>query len=409
MNKRKIINDPVYGFITLPFELVYDIIEHSYFQRLRRIKQLGLTNLVYPGANHTRFSHALGAVHLISKAINVLRSKGQNISEAEAEAVTIAVLLHDIGHGPFSHALENTIISNIDHEQLSIMFMEKLNEDFGGRLRLAIEIFTGSYHKNFLHQLISGQLDVDRMDYLIRDSYFTGVHEGVIGYDRLIEMMDVVNDELIIEHKGIYSVEKFLVARRVMYWQVYLHKTVICAEQMLIKTLMRAKSLARVGEQLFTTPALKYFLYEEFDTKNNPMSSGVINQFSKLDDADIYIALKQWINSQDKVLAYLSSCITNRKLFKIELQNQPLDAQIIEQVKENVKRKFEISDEADLQYYVFNDTTSNSAYNLESGNINIKFRNGKITDLAMASDHLNLTALSGTVVKHYLCYPKTAN
>ncbi len=286
------------------------------------------------------------------------------------------------------------------------MFMRKLNEDFGGRLWLAIEIFAGSYHKNFLHQLISGQLDVDRMDYLIRDSYFTGVHEGVIGYDRLIEMMDVADDELIIEHKGIYSVEKFLVARRVMYWQVYLHKTVICAEQMLIKTLKRAKSLARKGEQLFTTPALRYFLYNEF---NKSKSTDIIEQFSLLDDSDIYIALKQWSYSQDKVLSYLSNCIINRKLFKIELQNQPLDAEIIQQAKENVKRNFDINDEADLEYYVFNDTTSNSAYNLEAGNINIKFRNGKITDLAQASDHLNLTALSGTVVKHYLCYPKLAN
>jgi uncharacterized protein len=406
LNKRKIINDPVYGFITIPFEIIFDIVEHPWFQRLRRIQQLGLSHLVYPGAIHTRFHHALGAMHLMGKAIHVLRSKGKEITEKEAEAVTIAILLHDIGHGPFSHALEKTILTNVHHEDVSILFMKRLNEQMNNRLSLAIDIFTNKYHKKFLHQLVSSQLDVDRLDYLTRDSYFTGVHEGVIGYDRLIEMMDVENDELVIEHKGIYSVEKFIIARRVMYWQVYLHKTVICAEQMLIKTLKRAKYLAKNGTSLFATPALHFFLYHDFELKDFNSDLQLLDMYSTLDDTDIYASLKEWSRSEDKVLSFLSNGIINRKLFRIELENEPIQAAKINKITASVKSTYRIDDEFDLQYYVFNDVTTNSAYNLEANNINIKMRTGKVVDVTGASDHLNLAALADTVVKHYICYPK---
>jgi len=406
LNKRKIINDPVYGFITIPYEIIFDIVEHPWFQRLRRIQQLGLSHLVYPGAMHTRFHHALGAMHLMGKAIHVLRSKGKEITEKEAEAVTIAILLHDIGHGPFSHALEKTILTNVHHEEMSILFMKQLNIELNNRLSLAIDIFTNTYHKRFLHQLVSSQLDVDRLDYLTRDSYFTGVHEGVIGYDRLIEMMDVEDDELVIEHKGIYSVEKFIIARRVMYWQVYLHKTVICAEQMLIKTLKRAKYLAKSGTSLFATPALHFFLYHDVELKDFNSDRDMLDRYARLDDMDIYASLKEWQFCDDKVLSFLSYGIINRKLFRIELENEPISAQKINKITTSVKAAYNIEDEFDLQYYVFNDVTTNSAYNLEANNINIKLRSGKVTDVTHASDHLNLAALADTVVKHYICYPK---
>lgn len=406
MNKRKIINDPVHGFITVPDELIYDLIQHPWFQRLRRIHQLGLSHLVYPGALHTRFNHALGAMHLMGKAIHVLRSKGHIISTEEAEAAHLAILLHDIGHGPFSHALEKTILTNAHHEDVSLRFMHRLNEQFEGKLGLALEIFTGSYPKKFLHQLVSSQLDVDRLDYLTRDSYFTGVHEGVIGYDRLIEMMDVVDDQLVIEHKGIYSVEKFIIARRVMYWQVYLHKTVICAEQMLIKTLNRARYLAKSGIQLFATPALQFFLYRDITLRDFDEQTAILEQYARLDDHDVYIALKEWQYAEDKVLSYLSRSIINRDLFRIELDSEPISAQRLAEVTAQVQQRFGITDAFDLQYFVFNDVTTNSAYNLDANNIHIKYRNGKIMDVASASDNLNLAALAGTVVKHYICYPK---
>lgn len=405
MNKRKIFNDPVYGFITLPSEIIFDIIEHPYFQRLRRIQQLGLSNLVYPGAHHTRFHHALGAVYLMGKAIQTLRSKGVFITEQEAEAVTLAILLHDIGHGPFSHALEKTIINTVHHEELSLRFMEILNKEFHDKLNLAIEIFKGSYHKKFLHQLVSSQIDIDRLDYLTRDSYFTGVHEGVVGYDRLIEMMTVYDDELMIEQKGIYSVEKFIIARRVMYWQVYLHKTVLCAEQMLMKTLERAKYLAQSGFTLQASNALKYFLYNHIEPNEFYRHTSIIEKFAELDDMDVYAALKSWQHTDDKILSYLSKSILTRNLFKIELENEPAPADKIKSITEKVMQKFSV-DIFDVSYYVFNESTSNSAYNNESNKILIKFRNGEVKDVAHASDHLNLAALTDKVVKHYLCYPK---
>ncbi|HNI55602.1 MAG TPA: HD domain-containing protein [Chitinophagales bacterium] len=406
MNKRKIINDPVHGFITIPHEIIFDLIEHPWFQRLRRIQQLGLSHLVYPGAIHTRFNHALGAMHLMGKAIHVLRQKGQQITEEESEAAAIAILLHDIGHGPFSHALEKTILSNVHHEEVSIRFMERLNEQFQGRLSMALEIFRDTYPKRFLHQLVSSQLDVDRLDYLTRDSYFTGVHEGVIGYDRLIEMMDVENDELVIEHKGIYSVEKFIIARRVMYWQVYLHKTVICAEQMLIKTLNRAKYLAKSGTQLFATPSLHFFLYRDVATRDFDDDADILEQYALLDDVDVWASIKEWQHCDDRVLSFLSKSLINRDLFRIELGNEEISASRLADIRAKVQSAYKITDPFDLQYFVFNDVTTNSAYNLEANNINIKFRSGRILDVASASDHLNLAALADTVVKHYICYPK---
>lgn len=406
LNKRKIINDPVHGFITIPYEIIFDLIEHPWFQRLRRIQQLGLSHLVYPGALHTRFNHALGAMHLMGKAIYVLRQKGKDISDAEAEAASIAILLHDIGHGPFSHALEKTILSNVHHEEVSIRFMQRLNAQCDGRLQMAIDIFTDRYPKRFLHQLVSSQLDVDRLDYLTRDSYFSGVHEGVIGYDRLIEMMDVENDELVIEHKGIYSVEKFIIARRVMYWQVYLHKTVICAEQMLIKTLNRAKYLAKSGNQLFATPSLHFFLYRDVSIRDFDDQPEILEQYARLDDVDVWASIKEWQHSEDKVLSFLSRSLINRDLFRIELGNEPVSTQRLNDIKAKVQLTYGISDPFDMQYFVFNDVTTNSAYNLEANNINIKFRSGRILDVVSASDHLNLAALADTVVKHYICYPK---
>jgi uncharacterized protein len=407
LNKRKILNDPVYGFITISHELIFDLIEHPLMQRMRRIQQLGLSNLVYPGAQHTRFHHALGAVHLMSKAIQTLRSKGQDISEAEAEAATAAILLHDIGHGPFSHALETAIVSHVGHEDISLLIMQELNKELHGRLDLAIQIFTGQYSKQFLCNLVSGQLDVDRLDYLIRDSYFTGVHEGVIGYDRLIEMMDVVGDELVIEQKGIYSVEKFIVSRRLMYWQVYLHKTVLCAEQMLIRILRRAKYLVRAGMQLEATPALHFFLKNDVDRHSFVSGSAALGHFAMLDDSDIYVALKYWMNSKDQVLSLLSRALVNRQLFKIEMGNEPIPAARIKEVTAQVKRHYNIEDDFDLQYFVFHETTSNSAYRLGDKNIRIRKKDGSLADVTEVSDHLHLAALADTVVKHYLCYPKT--
>lgn len=406
MNKRKIINDPVYGFITIPFELIFDIMEHPWFQRLRRIQQLGLSNLVYPGAIHSRLNHALGAVHLMGKTLQVLRAKGHSITTEEAEAVSVAILLHDIGHGPFSHALEKTLIRGIGHEELSAHFMQRLNTEFGGRLELAMHIFNGTYEKKFLHQLVSSQLDIDRLDYLVRDSYFTGVHEGVIGYDRLIEMMDVDGDQIVIEHKGIYSVEKFIIARRVMYWQVYLHKTVLCAEQMLIKTLQRARQLAQAGYAVPATEALARFLKSDPLPEDFHADPELLSCFADLDDSDVYTALKSWRRGGDEILAFLSSSLLNRKLFRIELEPSAFSPAYLESIEKRILSKYPIRSRDDMRYYLFGDITSNSAYDLGSDNIHIKFRSGRIVDVAEASDNLNLTALAETVVKHYICYPK---
>jgi uncharacterized protein len=406
-NKNKIVNDPVYGFINIRSELIYDLIEHPFFQRLRRIRQLGLTNYVYPAANHTRFQHAQGAMHLMGTAIDVLLSKGNEITAEESEAVTIAILLHDIGHGPFSHALENAIIENINHEMLSEMIMDDLNHQFGKRLTLAIKIFKNQYHKKFLHQLVSSQLDMDRLDYLNRDSFFTGVNEGIIGSERIIKMLDVVNDELVVEAKGIYSIEKYLVARRLMYWQVYLHKTVLAAENLLLKILLRAKQLAMQKADLFATPALKYFLYHDFskDKISEKNRKEILENFALLDDNDIIVSAKVWASHDDRVLRDLCSNMNNRRLYKIQLQNTPFKPEKISELKELAIKKLGLSKDQ-VEYYVFSGSISNNAYSPAYEKIEILYNNGTLVDIAEASDMLNLQVLSKIVKKHFICYPK---
>jgi HD superfamily phosphohydrolase len=405
LNKKKIINDPVYGFINIPSELVFDLISHPYFQRLRYIKQLGMTHLVYPGALHTRFHHALGAMHLMSLAIEVLRSKGHPISKEEEEAATIAILLHDIGHGPFSHALEHTLVNGIKHEDISMLMMQKLNVEFGGRLTEAINIFKGDYPKKFLPQLVSGQLDLDRMDYLNRDSFFTGVSEGVISFDRIIKMFNVLDDQLVIEEKGIYSIENFLIARRLMYWQVYLHKTVVAGEYLLVKILERAKELSGHGEVLFATPALQHFLRNEVKEEKFFSSEIHLAQFSKLDDQDIFASVKVWSDHSDRILAQLCQMFIRRNLYKVEISSEAPDLERVQRIRENTADLMKIN-AREVSYFVFTDVIENRAYNAGSGNINILLKNNTIIDIAKASDLSNLESLDKTVTKHILCYPR---
>jgi HD superfamily phosphohydrolase len=401
-NKLKILNDPIYGFIRIPNSLIFDIIEHASFQRLRRVSQMGLSNLVYPGANHTRFHHALGCLHLMQKAINVLIVKGVKISKDEETALCIAILLHDIGHGAFSHALEHSIVTGITHEEISLKYMQNLNIEFNGKLDLAIKIFTGKYHRLFLQQLISSQLDIDRLDYLKRDSFYTGVAEGNISSDRLIAMMNVVNDELVIEKKGIYSVEKFLIARRLMYWQVYLHKTSLVAEHMLVKVLMRAKELADNNIDLYGSSSLRYFLYNK--TNKDNFDEKVLELFSKLDDFDLLSAIKEWTNHQDKIISNLSSMIVNRNLLKIEIFDE-----VVSEIDFSIHTdKLMYSSgltKKEASYFVFNGDISNQAYNKYQP-IKILNKNGDIEDIVLASDQLNLQALSKPVKKFFICYPK---
>jgi len=404
-NKKKLFNDPVYGFISLPYDILFDIIEHPYFQRLRRIKQLGLTHLVYPGAHHTRFHHALGAMHLTHKAINVLQSKGIDISNEETEATLIAILLHDIGHGPFSHGLEYSIVENVTHEDISIYFMEYFNRLFSGRLNLAIEIFKGNYSKTFLHQLVSSQLDMDRLDYLKRDSLFTGVSEGVISSDRIISMLNVHKGNLVIEAKGVYSIEKFIVARRLMYWQVYLHKTVISAEKLMVNVLKRAKFLANRGTDLFGTEALKFFLYNHCDKESFEKNPTVLKEFANLDDHDITTAIKMWKSHEDKVLSVLSKSIIDRNLYKIKIQNQPFESSTLKKVQEELINETAISND-DLSYFIFTDTIKNNAYNPKMDRIELLDKNGMTQDISLASDQLNIRVLSEEVKKYFMCYPK---
>ena len=403
--KDKIINDPIYGFVKLDKGIITDLIDHPYFQRLRKIAQLGLSYLVYPGAHHTRFHHVIGCMHLMNKAINQIRNKGHKITEDEAEALKIAILLHDIGHGPFSHALEHSITSNIPHEHLSLLFMQRLNEQFNGKLSLAIEIFQNKHPKQFLHQLVSSQLDMDRLDYLKRDSFFTGVTEGNIGTERIINMLDVVDDKLVVEEKGIYSIEKFLIARRLMYWQVYLHKTVVSAENMLIKTLQRAKELLNDGKEVYANPYLGKFLknnYTIIDFENN---TKLLNDFAELDDFDIYSSLKYWKNNPDFVLSSLSKMILNRNLLKIKVQNTAFTASEIETEIDTVKKSYNISKQ-EAEYFIFSDKVSNSTYNIEKANINILMKNGEVIDITSASGQFNIEALKKTINKYFLCYPK---
>jgi uncharacterized protein len=404
-NKLKIFNDPIYGFVSLPYEIIYDLIDHPYFQRLRRIKQLGLTNLVYPGALHTRFHHAMGAMHLMGQAIDVIRSKGHEITEEEAKGVTIAILLHDIGHGPFSHALEHSIVNNVTHEDISELFMSRLNDEFDGKLTLAISIFQNKYKKKFLHQLVSSQLDMDRLDYLNRDSFFTGVSEGVVSSDRIIKMLNIVNDQLAIEAKGIYSIEKFIIARRLMYWQVYLHKTVLSAESLLVNILKRAKELAEKKTELFCTPSLRTFLYSKYNEKDFKSDPKLLEVFAKLDDNDIMTSIKVWTEHSDIVLSTLCKHLVDRKLFRVELQSLPFKEEKISKIKADLKKQLKLSDK-EVNYFVFGGVVTNDAYRADKIRINILFKDGTVADIADASDQLSIDVLAKTVKKHYLCYPK---
>ncbi len=404
-NKLKILNDPIYGLVSIPNSLIFDIIEHKYFQRLRRITQMGMTNLVYPGAHHTRFHHAIGCMHLMQKAIQVLRSKNIAISEEEATALCIAILLHDIGHGAFSHALEHSIVNEISHEEISLLFMKKLNEEFDGKLSLAIDVFEGKHHRLFFSQLISSQLDIDRLDYLKRDSFYTGVVEGNISSDRLIAMMNVKDNELVIEEKGIYSVENFLIARRLMYWQVYLHKTSLSAEIVLVKILQRAKALVKEGKNLPGNKTLQYFLLHKIDKEN--FTDETLNMFARLDDYDVLSAIKEWCFNEDYVLSKLSQMIISRKLLKIQLQDKEFTDKFKKKLSTKLKTKFEFKEE-DITNFIIFDSVSNQAYNNEKP-IKILTKKGKIKDIVKASDHLNLQTLSKPVVKHFCCYPKNFN
>ena len=403
-NKKKIFNDPIYGFITLPHDLILDVIDHRYFQRLRRIKQLGLTHFVYPGALHNRFHHAVGCIHLMQQAIDIIRSKGHELTEDEELGALLAILMHDIGHGPFSHALEFSLVEGVDHEDISTLLMNKLNKEFNGDFDTAIEIFNNTYKKKFLHQLVSSQLDMDRLDYLKRDSFYTGVSEGVISSDRLIKMIDVVDDGLVVQEKGIYSVEKFIIARRLMYWQVYLHKTVISAEFMVVKVIERAKELAAEGADLWGSPALKTFLYNSF-TKADFDRDDVMNAFAELDDYDVLAAIKVWANHEDKVLSRLCQMLINRKLLKIALQKEPIDsATVADKLKDTCEKLGWTEKEA--KYLVFTDSISNNAYTPDNDKINILFKDGRIADISEASDNLNIKALASPVEKYFLCYPQ---
>jgi uncharacterized protein len=409
-NKKKIVNDPIYGFIQIPNELAFDLIQHPFVQRLRRIKQLGLTYFVYPGATHSRFQHVLGASHLMKDALNVLRNKDFDISDEEYEGALVAILLHDLGHGPFSHTLENHFFSNIHHEEISLNFMNVLNKEFSGKLTTGIEIFKGSYPKKFLHQLVSSQLDMDRLDYLRRDSYYTGVSEGIVGSDRIIKMLNVHNNELVIEEKGIYSIEKFLIARRLMYWQVYFHKTVIASEQMLIKVIQRAKELINRGETVFLAPAMEYFFKNNIDNVNmlNIETGGQnpLQAFSKLDDNDLVVSIKEWQEHSDKVLSLLSKGLINRQLFKVSIQNKPFDDQTIKDLKKKIKGLYHLN-EKEIDYFVISDSVKNNAYSKnQDERINILGKNKVIEDIASASDVSNISALSRIVEKFFICHPQ---
>ncbi|ALI98229.1 HD domain-containing protein [Rufibacter tibetensis] len=405
MNKKKIFNDPVYGFITVPSDLLFDIIQHPYFQRLRRIKQLGLTEFVYPGALHTRFHHALGAMHLMSIALQSLSGKDNIITDKECEASMAAILLHDVGHGPFSHALETAIFDQVPHEQISLHIMELLNQEFGGRLQLAIDIFTDNYHRHFFHQLVSSQLDVDRLDYLNRDSFYTGVSEGKIGADRLLKMLNVADDQLVVEEKGIYSIESFLVSRRLMYWQVYMHKTVTSAEQMVMKIMQRARELTQRGYDVPASTNLQFFLRESLSILDFERDPTILKRFVSLDDYDVWSGIKAWAEHPDKILSYLSTCLLERKLFKILLSPTPFDLDFLVGVRELAQENFGISAE-EAHYMVVEGKISNNAYESGGENINVLTKQSLVVDVAVASDLPNIQALSKKVEKYYVCYPK---
>lgn len=405
MHERKIINDPVFGFINIPKGLLYDIVRHPLLQRLTRIKQVGLSSVVYPGAQHTRFQHSLGAFYLMSEAITQLKAKGQFIFDSEAEAVQAAILLHDIGHGPFSHVLEDTIVKGVSHEEISLMLMERMNKEMNGQLSLAIRIFKDEYPKKFLHQLVSGQLDMDRLDYLRRDSFYTGVTEGNIGSARIIKMLDVADDHLVIESKGIYSIENFLTARRLMYWQVYLHKTSVAYERMLISTLLRAKELAAHNVELFASPALRFFLYNNVtpaEFLNNP---DCLEHFIQLDDNDIWTALKVWSNHPDKVLSTLSTGMINRNVFKVEVSSEPITEERKKELTLQISRQLSIP-LSEASYFISTLSIEKNMYDPADDSIDIIYKDGTIKNIAEASDMLNISLLSKKVKKYYICYQR---
>jgi len=410
-NKRKIINDPVYGFINIPGDFIFDLIQHPWVQRLRNIKQLGLTNYVYPGATHTRFQHCLGALHLMDMALQTLKAKGVAISPEEEEAALIAILLHDAGHGPFSHALEKSIIKGITHEDMSLLLMNMLNSEFKGRLSLAIDIFTGNYRRKFFHQLITGQTDMDRLDYLRRDSFYTGVIEGSVGSDRIIRMLNVANDQLAIEEKGIYSLEKLLIARRLMYWQVYMHKTVLSTESLLVNVLRRAKEIALKGEQIYSTPSLSFFLYNEIGRdditgKGRFPPAVVAFHFTRLDDSDIFVSARYWSDHSDRVLSDLSARLIRRNLFAVELQNKPFFPARLESIRKRAGKILDIEPGKE-DYYVFSGKVSNLAYATDgSSRVKILLKNGDTAKIEEVSDIFGQSFLSERIIKYFLCYPK---
>ena len=401
----KIISDPVFGFIQIPTGLLLDIVKHPLFQRLNRIKQLGLSSNVYPGAQHTRFQHSLGAFHLMSEAIISLKRKGNFIFDSEAEAVQAAILLHDIGHGPFSHVLEHTLVQGVEHEDISLMLMQKINNDFKGQLNLAIEIFKDHYPKRFLHQLISSQLDMDRLDYLRRDSFFTGVTEGNIGSARIIRMLNVKDDHLVVEKKGIYSIENYLMNRRLMYWQVYLHKTSVAAEKVLINVLVRAEELSKKGVDLFASPALSYFLKNPVDKAWWDAHPEALENYALLDDNDIWCALKVWCHHPDKVLSLLSQDMVNRRIFKVEVSDEPASEEKITAIRTELAERYKLPYE-ETSYLVDASTVQKDMYRMEDDSIEILFDDGSSKDISQVSDMLNVELLSKKVRKHYLCYQR---
>lgn len=402
-NERKIVNDPVFGFINIPSGLLYDIVCHPLLQRLSRIKQLGLSSFVYPGAQHTRFQHSLGAFYLMSEAITQLRAKDNEITSEESDGVLAAILLHDIGHGPFSHVLENTLVKGVSHEEISLLLMQRMNKEMNGKLKLAMSIFKDEYHKKFLHQLVSGQLDMDRLDYLRRDSFYAGVTEGNIGSARIIKMLDVKDDHLVVESKGIYSIENFLTARRLMYWQVYLHKTSVACERMLVSSLLRAKELASEGVELFASPALHFFLYNEIQSDEFHSKPACLENFIQLDDNDIWTALKVWSKHSDIVLSTLSQGMIDRKLFKVELSSTPIKKERIDDLIHKISETLKIS-KSEATYFVSTPSIETNMYDSADDSIDIIYKDGKIKNIAEASDMLNISLLSKKVKKYYLCF-----
>ena len=406
MNEPKIINDPVFGFIKIPRGLLYDVVRHPLMQRLNRINQLGLASVVYPGARHTRFQHSLGAFHLMSEAILSLQQKGQFIFDSEAAAVQAAILMHDIGHGPFSHVVENTLISGISHEDISLLMMEQINRDLNGQLNLAISIFKDEYPKRFLHQLISSQLDMDRLDYLRRDSFFTGVTEGNIGSARIIKMLNVVDDQLVVEQKGIYSLENYLTTRRLMYWQVYLHKTAVACEKVLVNLLRRAKSLARQGKEVFASPALAYFLYNDIDARWFETHEEALHMYEELDDSDLWSAMKAWKHSDDMILATLATDMLDRRIFKVEVSEEPVSEERINTLAASIAEKMNISTADARDYMTSVNIIQKDMYNVDDDSIGVLSKDGTVRDVAEASELLNVQLLSKKIRKYYLCYQR---